>query len=556
MIKNLIIAGSSFLVSNHNSWLALKENYKVHFLNYSDFNGALSKKEHSNILALVLSLGDLVDENCNQITFKKIIGPLLFLLERRLQQCHSATILCLSEGEKINLIKKCKDRAQLSINFNWLIENCFKLSKKYKNFYLINLDDEFSEIGLNNVFDYRNWYFARCRYSSDGLKIISSSISKVLNRHFNPAKKVLVLDCDNTLWGGVVGEDGVGGLILGQDGLGQAYVDFQKEIKKLIDEGVIIVLASKNNEKDVWEVFKKHTSMILKKKDIVAWKINWDEKHQNIKQIASDLNLSLNSFVFWDDNPIERVKVKKTIPEVYTVDVPSEIIEWKKKIRSLDCFLKFTITKDDKRKKTLYQNRAKFIRDVSLTSNIDEYLKSIKLTPSAHKLNDANILRAEQLCLKTNQFNLRSIRYTSKELEGMSKKNANLCFLTSLKDIYGDHGIVGLCCIKILDKKTVFLDTMLMSCRVLGRHLESWMLKECLIRSKNCGYEYLIAEFIPSERNSVASSFLLDHNFKILKKFSNTLNKIYINKIEEKKNFYIISTNNKSLPNMKIYEKN
>ena len=158
--------------------------------------------------------------------------------------------------------------------------------------------------------------FARCRLSVKGLNILTDALLQVINRFSNAASKVLVLDCDNTLWGGIIGEDGLQGIILGQDGIGTAYVDFQREIVKLENSGIIIVLASKNNDKDVWEVFDQHSDMYLKREHIVTSKINWNEKAFNLQEVAKELDLGLDSFVFWDDNPLERDKMKTLLPQV------------------------------------------------------------------------------------------------------------------------------------------------------------------------------------------------------------------------------------------------
>ena len=169
------------------------------------------------------------------------------------------------------------------------------------------------------MYSQRNWYFSRCRVSIDGLKALTDTLALILNRMREPASKVIALDCDNTIWGGVVGEDGLKNLILGQDGIGQAFIDFQKEIVRLSNNGLIVVLVSKNNEEDVWKVFDEHNEMILKRENIVIAKINWEEKAHNIEQIASELDLDINSFVFWDDNPLERDKMKTLMPQVLTL---------------------------------------------------------------------------------------------------------------------------------------------------------------------------------------------------------------------------------------------
>jgi FkbH-like protein len=164
----------------------------------------------------------------------------------------------------------------------------------------------FAKQGRDRCFDNRNYYAAHCRLSMTGLGSLAGALAEVFQRLSAPARKVLVLDCDNTLWGGVVGEDGVGGLTLGQDGTGSAYVDFQRAIRRLAGRGTVLALASKNEEADVWSVFDSHPAMALKREDIAAWRINWGDKADNIAALAEELGIGLDSIAFWDDNPIER----------------------------------------------------------------------------------------------------------------------------------------------------------------------------------------------------------------------------------------------------------
>ena len=231
-------------------------------------------------------------------------------------------------------------------------------------------------------------------------------------------------------------------------------------------------------------------------------------KTYNIKLIAEELNLGLDSFVFWDDNPVERAKMKKFVPSVKTVDIPENIIDWPDYLNNLSFFSKFNITKDDRKKSFQYKSRARFVKDKNFKTDEKKYLKSIKLKPKIFHLNKSNISRAAQLCSKTNQFNLRTIRYTEKDLMIRSNKNKDFNFLIGLTDIYGDHGIVGLVCLKKIDQNYIFLDNFLMSCRILGRHLESWIIMKILQILRKKRHKFLIGEFIPTKKNQVVQDFL------------------------------------------------
>ena len=295
-------------------------------------------------------------------------------------------------------------------------------------------------------------------------------------------KKVLALDCDGTLWNGIAGEGGV-----------EPYIDFQKSILKLPEQGILLVLVSKNDEPTVWDVFDNNPNMLLKREDIITYRINWKEKSDNLQEIADELNLGLDSFVFWDDTPLERDKVRHNTP-VIVPNIPKKVENW---ALFLDQeFYCDEITQEDINRVNLYKNRSKFQEEKRLHSNPDEFLKTIEMTPTIVKLED-NILRAEQLCAKTNQFNLTTIRHTKEEIANLDG------FLVRLTDKYGDHGLVGL-----VLTKGIILDTFLMSCRVVQRNLEIWMLYQCCKRLKDNGENRLIAQYIPTPKNGMMTQFV------------------------------------------------
>jgi FkbH-like protein len=354
------------------------------------------------------------------------------------------------------------------------------------------------------------------------------------------------------LWGGVVGEEGLSGISLGEDGIGQAYSDFQTSIKRLSNEGVIIALSSKNNEQDVWNVFNKNTNMVLKKKDIINAKINWEEKFINIKKISKELSLGLNSFVFWDDNPIERQKVMINCPEVDVIDVPKNVYEWPNYLNRLYNFSKFYITEEDYKKKDQYKARSKFVSDQNKNRSNLNFLKKIKIRPKLLKLNKSNIKRASQLTMKTNQFNFRTKRYSETDIINTEKNKKKIIYLLHLKDIYADYGNIGMVIIELMDNNTAFLDTFLMSCRILGRNVEKWFISEIVKFCKNKKIKNIYIELIISCRNQVAKNFLNDSIFSEIKSFDFN-GKLIKNKINKKKIFKI-DVSKFSFNNKKMYE--
>ena len=546
----LVLSGSSFLLPKNKSWNSLEKKFKLEFCDYGNWSGALINSKIEDAIAVILFLDDLVDhKNKTEDEIRLLLESFINLLVSRLSKSKSPILVFFSSCDADHLFIKARKITKNDKINQWLMKKLSDLAEKYFYLYFFDIDKIFSEVGFESSLDKRNWYIARSRFSAKGIKQIANVIERILNRYKFSPSKMLLLDCDNTIWGGVIGEDGLKGIELGQDGLGKAFVDFQLALKKLSSEGTLLALVSKNNESEVWNVFEKHNSMVLKKEDIVSFKLDWNEKFYNIKKISSEINIGLDSLVFWDDNPIEREKVKNILPEVYTIDVPSDVFQWQKYLENLDCFAKFETTKEDLSKIEQYRSRAEFIRESATVTDEHSYLKSIDLRASAFGLDQANISRAVQLCSKTNQFNLRTIRHNSEDLYLISRKNKDFVFLTKLLDKYGDHGIVGLVCLVEINPEIIFLDTFLLSCRILGRHFETWMLYQSLIRAKKNNYKYLVGEFIDSGRNAVAKNFFTENGFQLIKNLPD--NFIY-NKINN--NFYIIPTSHANFPFLDIYE--
>jgi FkbH-like protein len=520
MKKKILIGSSSFLLPNNSSWNILENKYNLGFADYGGYNEIFGNKNVNKIVCFHLFFEDLN----NSKNIKEKLNFILKLVEQRLKISQEPLIFGYSNRDDFEIIKNAKLRNEELPSYQKFFLKIEKFKKLYSNFYELNLNKEFSKIGFNHVYDERNWYILRCRLSIEGIKIVSNSFHKIIERIYNPASKLLVLDCDNTLWGGVVGEDGVKNIIIGQDGIGKAYYDFQKKIKQIADEGTLLAICSKNNEEDVWDAFNKNKNMILKKNDFIAHRINWKNKADNIQEISKELNIGLKSFVFWDDNPMERSIVKKYKPSVKVIPVDEDICQWPKILNENFNFQKFRVTKEDINKKKQYIIRSNFEKQKSVAFNEKKYLKSINLKPSLHKINNSNILRAEQLCQKTNQFNLRNIRYTVSDIEKINKDSNCKIFLIGLSDVFGNHGLVGLIIIRKVSFDTCIIDNMMLSCRVFGRNLESWILKKVIDMSKKDKIKYVIAEYVKTKKNKIALDFLKANNFKVLKSKSKKLN--------------------------------
>ena len=291
--------------------------------------------------------------------------------------------------------------------------------------------------------------------------------------------------------------------------------------------------------------------MPLKLDDITAYKINWKEKSSNIIQISKDLNLGLDSFVFWDDNPLEREKVKLNLKQIKVIEPDQDISNWANQLLEFEGFSRFYVTQSDINKTQQYKQRTKFIDNKTKFRNENDYLKSIKLKPTIHELKSKNLDRTVQMFKKTNQFNLSSKRYDYKDIALM--KNNYKFYLISLRDIYGDHGVIGLISLKIVKNNFVFVDSFLLSCRVLGRYLENWILSKIFKIAKKNKSTSIFIEYKKTQRNNITKDFLLKNGFK---KINNKLNKkyrIFFSSLMDKDSKLFTINTNKKIEKLNIY---
>ena len=283
-------------------------------------------------------------------------------------------------------------------------------------------------------------------------------------------KKCVVLDLDNTLWGGIIGEDGLAGIQLGDDFPGKAYRDFQRHLLYLKSKGVLLAVASKNNPEDAYEVFDKHDAMVLSRKDIAAFEIHWESKVESIKRVAKKLNIGLDSLVFVDDNPKEIGEVTERLPDVSCVMVPEELAYLPGLLAETD-FFDFAEVTDEDRRRTEMMAADNIRQETQETMSEEEFRKSLNLKIDVFAAQKQHLARVTQLINKTNQFTMTTIRRTQDEVETLANSKEALVLGMDIKDKYGDYGLVGVAILK-KDIKSCVIDTLLMSCRVLGRGAE------------------------------------------------------------------------------------
>ena len=333
---------------------------------------------------------------------------------------------------------------------------------------------------------------------------MSSAISRTLSAIYFAPKKCIILDADNTLWGGVVGEEGLDGIELSEFYPGNVYKEFHRYLLRLRKKGVILAIVSKNNENDVLNTLKKHKDSLLKPKHISCYRINWLDKAKNIKEVAKELNIGLDAIVFIDDNPVEREWVKKTIPEVIVPDLPSSPIEYISSIESLEAFDFLQISDEDKNRPKMYYQEKKRKEEKEKICNVDDFLKGLRMEASVENINEKNLKRVIQLLNKTNQFNLTVKRHNESELKKILNQDS-IGLTLRLKDKFGDSGLVALAIAYDESKKRNCwkIDSFLLSCRVLGRQVEDLLLSlvsELILADNKNNQVFLEGEFIKGKK--------------------------------------------------------
>lgn len=373
------------------------------------------------------------------------------------------------------------------------------LVESKNSIYLFDLADTIAEIGRKQFYSNKMWYMSSMPYSRDGLNAVVNEIDRVLGSAFETRKKIIALDLDNTLWGGVIGEDGVEGIELSDHKEGQRYYDFQRQLLEMKNRGIVLGIVSKNNEDDAEAAIRNHPAMLLRDEEFVSRKINWKNKAVNLKTMEGELNLTEGGFIFIDDNPVERETVKGECPDMLVPDFPAdttELLEFAEGIW-FDYCRPLRVLGEDLKKTQMYQNEAKRKQEMSESLNLDDYIAKLEMVADIHRMRDSELERVVQLINKTNQFNVTTKRYTQAEVEEIAANPDNAIYVVYSSDKYGDSGLISVI-ILFGSNVEVRIDTFLMSCRVMGRKLEDVILNELTAKYQ----KRMIGEFVPTAKNA------------------------------------------------------
>lgn len=378
------------------------------------------------------------------------------------------------------------------------------LSIQNSNLFICDIAALQNKFGRDVMFDSSVYVSTEMILSIDTVPYVASRTLDIISAAQGKLKKCLILDLDNTVWGGVIGDDGLENIQIGHGlGIGKAFTEFQEWIKKLKNRGIIIAICSKNNENTAKEPFEKHPDMILRLEDIAVFVANWDNKADNIRQIQSILNIGFDSMVFLDDNPFERNIVRENVPDITVPELPEDPGEYLEYLYSLNLFETISYSNADSERTKQYQVESQRVSLQKSFTNEAEFLKSLDMISEVRPFDKFNAPRVAQLSQRSNQFNLRTMRYTDADIEQISQNELYQNFSFTLSDKFGENGLI---CVIIMEKEnpeTLFVDSWFMSCRVLKRGMENFTLNTMVKYARENGFKKIIGEYIPTQKNKM-----------------------------------------------------
>jgi FkbH-like protein len=367
---------------------------------------------------------------------------------------------------------------------------------------LVDADRLAGAFGKERWFDDRYWFLAKQAVALDAVPLLARHTAAVIAADLGLTRKCLVLDLDNTLWGGVVGEDGLAGLRLGDGAEGEAFVAFQERILALKRKGIVLAVASKNDEAEALRVFDEHPAMRIRRDDIACFAANWDTKVDNLRFVAETLGLGLDALVYADDNPAEREIVRRFLPEVDVLPLPRDPARYARTLSEYLLFETAALAREDADRTGHYRARAQAAERRLELGDLEDFLRDLELEATIAPFDEVRLPRIVQLIGKTNQFNLTTRRHSLETVRGFMAEPDTVTLFLELRDRFADHGLVGVLVAR-RDGDALDIDTWLLSCRVIGRTAEHAMLAELAARAEALGVARLRGTYVPTERNGV-----------------------------------------------------
>jgi FkbH-like protein len=388
-----------------------------------------------------------------------------------------------------------------------------RIAAGFHGVYVLDYDALVARHGSEHWHDERKWLTARLPIAAGYLLQMAREWMRFIVPLSGRTVKVLVTDLDNTLWGGVIGEDGMAGIKVGPEYPGAAYQALQRALLDLSRKGILLAVCSKNNLDDAMEALEKHPGMVMRAKHFAALRINWTDKAQNLREIAQELNVGIDALAFLDDNPFEREQVRGALPEVTVIDLPKNPLEYAASVRNCPAFERLTLSAEDQRRTEMYAAQKQRSGAEQTFQSKEDFFRFLEQEAELEPVSDLTLARVAQLTQKTNQFNLTTRRYTEPQIAEMAKKAAWHIFSIRVRDRFGDHGLVGVA-ITHDEGEDCEVDTFLLSCRVIGRTVEAALLAHLAESAAQRGRKRLVGWFLPTKKNAPARDFYPQHGFE------------------------------------------
>lgn len=407
-----------------------------------------------------------------------------------------------------------------------------ELAMRQKQVNILDYSAITTQYGKSFTFDPKIYYTSDMVLSLDVLPVVAKHITEIILSVTGKFKKCLVIDLDNTMWGGIIGDDGMENIQVGDLGIGKAFTELQLWMKQLKQRGIILAVCSKNNDATAREPFEKHPDMVLRLEDIAVFVANWETKADNLKYIQSILNIGFDSMVFLDDNPFERSMVRTHFPEVTVPELPEDPGLYLDYLVKLNLFETASYSEEDEQRTRQYQEEAGRAMAQKSFVNEDDFLANLEMTSQVKAFDKFTVPRVAQLSQRSNQFNLRTVRYTEADVETLASSAGHATFSFTLTDKFGDNGLIA---VIILSKqnKSLFIDTWLMSCRVLKRGMENFTLNTLVQYARQEGFDTLVGEYIPTAKNSMVKDHYANLGFTEV----NGRWELKVNEFKERKHF-------------------
>lgn len=384
---------------------------------------------------------------------------------------------------------------------------------QFRGVYVLDYDALIARYGRERWHDERKWLVARLPIAADQLLHMAEEWLRFLVPLMGKSAKALVVDLDNTLWGGVIGEDGMNGIKLSAEYPGAAYQALQRAMLDLARRGILLAICSKNNPDDAMEAIEKHPGMLVRAKDFSAMRINWNDKAANLREIAAELNIGVDALAFADDNPFECEQVRAALPDVTVIALPENPMEYARLVRDNPVFERLALSAEDQQRGTMYAEQRQRAQAEQSFQTKEDFFRYLEQEADIEPVTDATLRRVAQLTQKTNQFNLTTRRYTEQEIKDLAARPEWKVMSIRVRDRFGDHGLVGVAMTRV-NGDVCEVDNFLLSCRVIGRTVETALLANLAQQATARGCKRLEGWFLPTKKNAPARDFYAQHGFQ------------------------------------------